>query len=38
MAFLTICVLYCTADGSGLLILPLVNSFYDGLHAELIDG
>ena len=35
-AFLMVCMLYCSADSSGLLILPLVNSFLDSLHTELI--
>jgi len=37
-AFLMVCTLYCSADGSGLLILPLVNGFLDSLHTELIHG
>jgi len=32
-AFPTVCAPYCSADGSVLLILPLANSFHDGLHA-----
>jgi len=31
-----VCTPYCFADGNGLLILPLVNPFYDGLHAVLL--
>jgi len=38
MALKTGCAPYCAADGSRLLILPLVNGFHDGLRAELIDG
>ena len=34
-AFTTVCTPYCSADGSGLLILPLVNGF-PGLHAILL--
>jgi len=37
-AFPTVCVPYCSADGSGLLILPLVNSFHDGVRAVLLSG
>jgi len=37
-AFTTVCALYCLADGSGLLIPPLVNGFPDGLHAVLLSG
>ena len=29
---------YCAADGSRLLILPLVNVFHDGLHAVFLRG
>jgi len=32
-AFMTVCVPYCSADGSALLILPLVHSFSDGSQA-----
>jgi len=38
MAFTTVCALYCSADGSGLLILPLVTGFHDGLRAVLLSG
>jgi len=38
MAFTTVCAPYCSADGAGLLILTLVNSFHDGLHAVLLSG
>ena len=31
MAFTTVCAPYCSADGSGLLILPHVKGFHDGL-------
>ena len=37
-AFLTVRAPYCSADGSGLLILPLANSFHDGLRAVLLSG
>jgi len=37
-AFTTVCAPYCSADGSGLLILPLVNGFHDGLRAVLLSG
>jgi len=37
-AFPTVCALYCSADGSALLILPLVNGFSDGLRAVLLSG
>ena len=46
-AFTTVCVPYCSADGSGLLILPLVsgllispllNGFPDGSRAVLLIG
>ena len=36
-AFTTVCVPYCSADGSGLLIPPLVD-FHDGLRAILLVG
>jgi len=29
---------YCSADGSGMLILPLANSFHNGLRAVLLSG
>jgi len=38
MAFSMVCALYCTADGSRLLILRLVNGFKDGLGAVLRNG
>ena len=38
MAFTTVFAPYCTADGSVLLILPLVNSFHEGLSAVLLSG
>jgi len=34
----TVCVLYCSVDGGGFLILPFVNGFHDGLHAVLLSG
>jgi len=37
MAF-TVCAPFCTENGSGLLILPLVNGFPDGLHADFLSG
>jgi len=37
-AFTTDCMPYCTADGSGLLIIPLVKGFHDGLRAVLHSG
>jgi len=37
-AFTTVCTLYCSVDGSGLLILPLVNGFQDGLRAVWLSG
>jgi len=37
-AFTTVCAPYCSADGSGLLILPLVKGFHDGLRAVLPHG
>jgi len=37
-AFRTVCVLYGSADGIGLLIPPLVNGFYDSLRAILLSG
>jgi len=36
MAFLIFCVPYCSADGSGLLILPLVDGFDDCLLTILL--
>jgi len=38
MAFTTVFAPYCSAAGSGLLILPLVNGFHDGLHAVFLSG
>jgi len=38
MAFMMVFVLYCSADGSVLLIHPFANSFLDGLHAILLSG
>jgi len=32
MAFTTVFVPYCSVDGCGLLILPCVDGFHDGLH------
>jgi len=37
-AFTTVFTPYCSADGSGLLILPLVNGFHDRLRAVLPRG
>jgi len=37
-AFTTVCTLYCSVDGGGLLVLPLVNGFHDSTHAVLISG
>jgi len=37
-AFTTVCAPYCSADGSGLLIHPLVNGFHDDLRAVLLNG
>jgi len=37
-AFPTVCAPYCSADGSALLILPLVKDFHDGLRAVLLSG
>jgi len=34
----TVCMPFCSADGSRLLILPLVNGFHNGLHAVLPSG
>jgi len=36
--FPTVCAPYCSADGSGLLIPPLINGFRDGLRAVLLCG
>jgi len=38
MAFTTVCAPYCAADESGLLILPLVKAFHDGLRAVFLSG
>jgi len=38
MAFTTVCVPYCSADGSALLILALVDGFHDGLRAVFLSG
>jgi len=37
-AFPTVCAPYCTANGSGFLLLPVVNRFHDGSHAVLLSG
>jgi len=37
-AFTKVCVLYCSADGSGLLIPPLVHGFPNGSHVVLLSG
>jgi len=37
-AFPTVCAPYCSVDGSGFLILLLVNGFSDGLGAVLLSG
>jgi len=37
-AFTTVFAPYFSADGSGLVILPLVNSFHDGFRAVLLSG
>jgi len=37
-AFTTDCAPYCSADGSALLILPLVKAFHDALRAVLLSG
>jgi len=37
-AFTTDCTLYCSADGSGLLIVPLFKGFHDGLRAVFHSG
>jgi hypothetical protein len=36
--FTTVCAPFCSADGTGLLILALVNGFHDGLRAVLLSG
>jgi len=38
MAFMTVCALYCSTDGSASLILPLITGFSDGLRAVLLSG
>jgi len=38
MAFTTVCAPYCPADGSGLLILALVDGFHEGLRALFVSG
>jgi len=35
-AFTTVCMPYCSPDGSGLLLLPLVKGFHDGLRTVLL--
>ena len=37
-AFTTVYTPYCSGDGSGLLILPLVNDFQDTSRAEWLSG
>jgi len=37
-AFMTVCAPYCPVDGSGLLILALVDGFHDSLHAVFLSG
>jgi len=37
-AFTTVCALYCPVDGSGLLILALVDGFHDGLRVVFLSG
>jgi len=37
-ALTTVCAPYCSADGSALPILPLVNGFSDGFRAVLLSG
>jgi len=37
-AFTTVYMPYCSADGSGLLILPLVNGFHNGSHTVFLSG
>jgi len=37
-AFPTVCVPYCTANGSGFLLLPVVHRFHDGSRAVLLSG
>jgi len=38
MAFTTVCAPYCSADGSALLILSLVNGFHNGFRSVLLRG
>ena len=38
MAFTSVFAPYCSADGSGLLILPLIVGFHDGLWTVLLVG
>jgi len=38
MAFMTVCAPYCSADGSALLILPLVNGLHDGFRTVMLRG
>jgi len=38
MAFPSVRAPYCSVDGSGLLILPPVNGFQDGLRAVWLSG
>jgi len=35
---MTVCTPYCSVDGSGLLIPPLIKAFHNGLHAVLLTG
>jgi len=37
-AYMTVCPPHCLADGSGLLILSIVNGFHDGLRAVFLSG
>jgi len=37
-AFTMVCAPYCSAEGSALLIIPLVNGFHDGFYAVLPLG
>jgi len=37
-AFMTVCAPFCSADGSGLLVLSFVNGLHDGLRAVLRRG
>jgi len=38
MAFPVVHTLYCSADGIGLLVLWLANSFHDGLFPVFLSG